>query len=234
METSPLKLEELIKGKWQLLISATIAMVICALLGCGTPTSKMMQPSKQISASPDYALVTFMRPTRGTSVVDPIEMMDDSGYLIWENENYVGELQPKKYIQYKTATGEHIFIIEDQNIGAIKAHLLAGKSYYVNVTQGLMPIRPIVDVLRPDDPRIDQWLANLAPMTLDPVRWEAQKSICNFPTRRPISPEVCQVLIKAHKGEVTTVREGFCVPKVLLGPAEAYCEATVMNPEDGR
>lgn len=216
------------------LLAALGILTICAATGCGTSTARLMKPADGIGASADAALVTFLRPTRGNAAWDPIQRMTDAGYLIFDCGTYVGELQPKRYIQYRTTAGEHAFILMDQNIGAIKANLVAGKSYFVNVKQGLVPIRPAIEVLKPSDPRIDEWLGTLKGMTLDPLQWQEQTQSCDFPTRRPVSPEVCKALRATLLQIVSRVRAGRCKGALLNGPTEDYCESTEISPDNGR
>ena len=212
--------------------AATAAFFAATLTACSS-LPPLMQPAQPLSTSSEYALVTFMRPTFGTALMDPVQRLDDSGYLIWDGKEYVGELQPRKFIQIKAKAGVHIFVIDDQNIGAVYAELLAGKSYFVNVKQGLFPTRPIAEVLKPDDSRIDDWIASLNAMELDSTRWKEQQSACDFPVRRPVSTAVCRAVVGQRDYELKTVSNGHCEP-TILNPSMPYCEAFEIRPGGGR
>lgn len=178
---------------WRLL--ATL-LVVGILSGCAS--SPIMKEAEVVKTGPDYAVVNFLRPSfMGNGIT----------FGMWDGENLVGVLTYKKYIQYKATPGEHIFMTRAENWAVIKANLQAGKSYNVLVSphMGWMKARVGMEVLKPDDKRVDEWMANLGAITLDPAQRDAYV-----------------------KGRLDEVRQA--VRNVQNGSADY----TVMNPEDGR
>ena len=216
------------------------ALTLAALPGCGAAPARMMKATTQVQPGPDTALVTFMRPNWGHMAWDPILRATNSGYLIFVEGDYVGELRPNTYIQYRTTPGRHDFIIMDQNLAGIEAHLVAGHSYFLNITEGLVPVHPVAEVLRPDDVRIDRWLGRLTPVELDPAEWQEKKAYCGFPTMRPIAPKLCAILEQELNAEIALVRDGDCraiptsVQILTSGAFRPFCKLSILSPEDGR
>jgi hypothetical protein len=177
---------------WRTLVAV---LVIGILSGCAT--SSMMKPAEAIKPGRDYAVVNFMRPAfMGNAIT----------FGMWDGENLIGILTYKKYIPYKATPGEHIFMARSENWAVIKANLKAGKTYNVLVSphMGFMKARVSMEVLKPDDSRIDEWL-KLPPISVDPAQRDAYV-----------------------KERLSDVQEA--VKNVRAGNASF----TVMNPQDGR
>jgi hypothetical protein len=176
---------------------ALVAIVVVVMLS-GCATSSMMKPAEVIKPRPDYAVVNFMRPAfMGNAIM----------FGMWDGEDLVGILTYKKYIPYKATPGEHIFMARAENWAVIKANLKAGKTYNVLVSphMGFMKARVGMEVLKPDDKRIDEWLAKLPANAVDPAQRDAYV-----------------------KDRLNDVREA--VKNVQAGNASFI----VMNPDDGR
>ena len=172
-----------------------LAWVLSALSGC---SSSMMKPAEVIQASPEYAVVNFLRPSSfGGAIM----------FGMWDRENLVGILTSKNYIQYKARPGEHIFLARAENWSVIKANVLAGKTYYVLASprMGWGKARVSLEVLKPDDKRIDEWMASLKPIAVDPAQRDAY--------------------VKERESSIKQA-----VENVQNGSAEF----SIMNPEDGR
>ncbi len=169
---------------------------ISILTGCSSSSSAMRKPAEVVQSGTDYALVNFLRPFRG-SVLG-----------MWDNEDLVGILTSNNYIQYKARPGEHIFLAKGkENWSVIKASVQAGKTYYVLASphMGWTATRVSLEVLKPEDNRIDKWMKDLKPIVVDPARQNAYAN--------EWASAVQQALRNVQDGKA-----GF----------------TVMNPADGR
>jgi hypothetical protein len=179
--------------------------VIGTLSGCASP---LMKPTQVINPSSDYAVVNFLRPSWIVGRID---------FWVWDKYDLVGVLTPNKYIQYKAAPGDHIFIVNAFDSVAIKANVQAGKSYYVRATSrvswaGFTGVS--LEVLKPDDKRIEDWMASLKPIALDTTRWDVEVKKCESNT-------TCTMQKNWHQDIVTGVQND----KIAF---------LLMNPEDGR
>lgn len=180
------------------LIWRTLVVIVAIGMLSGCATSSMMKSAEVIKPGPDYAVVNFMRPAfMGNAIM----------FGMWDGENLIGILTYKKYIQYKATPGEHIFMARAENWAVIKANLKAGKSYNVLVSphMGLMKARVGMEVLKPGDHRIDDWMASLPPIAVDPAQRDAY--------------------VKDRLGDVQAA-----VKNVQSGNADFI----ILNPDDGR
>jgi hypothetical protein len=119
-----------------------------------------MIPAKRIKTpDPEFATVTFIR--SGVMAFGVTAML-------WDRESLIGELSPRKYIQYKAAPGKHLFMAKSENWSYLNANLIAGKHYIVVVDiypNGygarfeLTPALPFEDKVKKTD--IDGWFVNL-------------------------------------------------------------------------
>jgi hypothetical protein len=194
------------------LMATALVFVMGMLSGCASP---WMKPTQVINPSPNYAVVNFLRPSWIVGRID---------FWVWDQDDLVGVLTSNNYIQYKAVPGEHIFIVDAWNSVAIKANVVAGKSYYVRATSrmswaGLTNV--FLEVLKPDDTRIDAWLASLKPIALDTTRWDVEMKKCESDSSSQITQQACNLQNKLHQDIVTGVQNG----KIAF---------LLMNPEDGR
>jgi len=107
---------------------------------------------------------------------------------IWDKENFIGILTPKNYIQYKAFPGEHLFLARAENWAVIKGSLEAGKTYYILASprMGAWKARVAMEVLRPDDPRLNEWMRSLTPSTVDPGKRDAYVQEWLEPVRKAV------------------------------------------------
>jgi hypothetical protein len=141
-------------------------------IACG---SSIMVPTQTIKdAAPDHALVTFIRATSFGGAID---------FGIWDSDQLVGVLDPKTYIQYKAAPGEHVFLARAENWSYVKANLEAGKKYYIlaNVSMGVWKARVVLVPITKDQDKygqsnIDDWMTRLAPRMPDPAQADAYRN----------------------------------------------------------
>ena len=134
------------------------------LSGCAS--SMMLKAETKLEPGPDYAVVNFIRPSSFGGAIK---------FGIWDNDNFVGILTPKNYIQHKAAPGEHLFMARAENWAVIKATLTAGKTYYIlgEPRMGVWKARVALTGADPNDPKIAKWMESLEPITVDPARKEA-------------------------------------------------------------
>ncbi len=123
-----------------------IAVVILAagLFGCATPRMNLSVPiDTDIALEDDKALVYFIRPN---SLGFKIHA------AVYDNDNFIGFVPYNQKLPYAAEPGEHLFMVVSEAADFMKANLLPGKTYYVQVV-----------------PRMGAWRArfSLAPVTKD-------------------------------------------------------------------
>ena len=110
---------------------ATVRMLLCLCMstwmaGCAHPIMgwSAFDPGSVVVA-PDKAVVYFMRLQKPGWV---------NNASVFDGEQLVGIVPYKTKLPYLAAPGEHIFMVVGESADFIKAELLAGKTYYVEVT----------------------------------------------------------------------------------------------------
>ncbi|MFC1853424.1 hypothetical protein ACFL27_24775 [candidate division CSSED10-310 bacterium] len=102
---------------------------------CQTTMTEVKVNSVSLTQEKDEnnATVTFMRPSK-------------DGFMrlsIWDSKNFVGILNTKNYVKYKTTPGEHFFMIRTARWYYIVANLEKAKNYYIVINfNQLKPIIP--------------------------------------------------------------------------------------------
>jgi hypothetical protein len=159
----------------RLLFSASLVagLVVASVgsLGC-TGTSPYMAPAAHGApeASEDAATVVFVRPSE-LGGADRVTIIDGKG-------RFLGETMPASYFATKVPAGEHLFISWGENTSAVKANVVAGKVYYVEVTAPNGPRTPFVylqaaTLRSPAYGKVESWLAKSKPLTPDEARGQA-------------------------------------------------------------
>lgn len=98
--------------------------------GCAVK-SNYMQPveSKPVQASPDQALIVFMRPSLYGGAIQASLFTVDDGV-----EDFIGVSSAKTKIAYPVAAGEHRFMVIGESADFMDATVEAGKTYYAIVS----------------------------------------------------------------------------------------------------
>ena len=185
------------------------AFAIVVLSGCSSP---MMKPAEAVKPSQDYAVINFMRPST-------IAWLVGGGiqFSVWDKDEFIGFLEADKCIQYKAAPGEHIFLALAFNSAAIKADVQSGKTYYVLASSRLTPMGVsdvALEVLKPNDKRIDEMMQSLKLSTLNKEQWDAE-------WKKSMGDPASQKIWELHQSMVRAVQN-------------ESVEFSVMNPQDGR
>lgn len=112
--------------------------------GCAAPNMKLSDIAEPyVMPDKDKALVYFIRPS-------------NLGYLInaavYDDEKFIGIVPYEQKLPYLADAGEHRFMVISEAADFLKADLLSGKTYYIQVV-----------------PRMGAWRArfSLAPVTKD-------------------------------------------------------------------
>jgi hypothetical protein len=145
-----------------------IFIVLCiglALTGCASKYMQPVDPEIELSYVPSEseAVIIFMRPSAFGGAVQSSVFDTTTGENV-----LVGIISSKAKVAYKTAPGEHIFMVVGENADFMGAEVEAGKKYYALVT-----------------PRVGFWKArfSLKPIHRDELASEKFKtwySSCNF------------------------------------------------------
>ena len=121
-----------------------IILLAAGLFGCATPRMNLSVPiDNNINLQDDKALVYFIRPS---SLGFKIHA------AVYDDETFVGFVPYNQKLPYAAEPGEHLFMVVSEAADFMKANLLPGKTYYVQVV-----------------PRMGVWRArfSLAPFTKD-------------------------------------------------------------------
>jgi hypothetical protein len=110
------------------LVHAVAAVSLLAgLAGCSA-SSDYMRPiaPPTLAAKAETATVVFLRPS-GFAAGISTTILDDKG-------RFLGDSLPESYFVSQVPAGEHVFIAWAENTAALRANLMPGKVYYVEVS----------------------------------------------------------------------------------------------------
>ncbi|MBU1711472.1 MAG: hypothetical protein KKD47_00025 [Proteobacteria bacterium] len=135
-----------------------IAVVILAagLFGCATPSMNLSVPiDTDIALENDNALVYFIRPT---SLGFKIHA------AVYDDDKFIGFVPYNQKLPYLAESGDHLFMVVSEAADFMKANLLPGKTYYVQV-----------------EPRMGAWRArfSLVPVTKDQLGTDKVQKLIN-------------------------------------------------------
>ena len=135
-------------------------------IGLMNPGYVNVQVMKESSAMPkvdeSHALVSFIRPQTFAEALS---------FGIWNQDGLLGSLKGKNYFTAKLSPGKHIFIANSRYYSALRAHLEAGKHYYVKVeasmgwSQANINMLPVKNDL--EQKEIQEWMDKSVGMELD-------------------------------------------------------------------
>lgn len=100
------------------------------LSGCASP---LMKPSSDaveaVGPEPGKAQVVFLRPSSfGGVVQSTVYDLDPEG------DRFIGIVSSSTKVSYQAAPGEHLFMVIGESADFMRAHVLAGKTYYALVS----------------------------------------------------------------------------------------------------
>ncbi len=140
-----------------------------------------------------YALVSFIRPQSFAQVL---------AFGIWNQDGFLGSLKGKNYFTVKLSPGKHTFIANSRYYSALKAHLEAGKHYYVLVeasmgwAQANIDLLPVKNEIKQSE--IQEWMDKS-------VRIEMDKSAIDENIKNRLEaamPLVGKTITNIEKGEL--------------------------------
>jgi hypothetical protein len=134
-----------------ILLGAVLAM------GCAGSSRYMREVDAPapLNVQADKATVVFLRPS-GLGFAINFAILDQEG-------NWIGDAVAKSHFTVALASGEYMFVGWAENTAAMKATLVAGRIYYVEVTplMGLASARVELNALTPraeDWKSVPQWM----------------------------------------------------------------------------
>jgi hypothetical protein len=155
------------KNAATLLKTLMFAISIFLLTGCG---SSMMTKVPAIdSPGSGHALVTIMRPSVFGGAIK---------FGTWDEDNFLGILTAKSYIQYEATPGKHLFMARAENWAGVEADLQAGRHYFIiaRPMMGAWKARVALDPVNKseyNEAQINKWLRGLTPIGVIPETVDA-------------------------------------------------------------
>ncbi|WP_321491742.1 hypothetical protein [uncultured Desulfobacter sp.] len=100
-------------------------VLLFVFIGCAAPTMNLSVPvTETIAPNIDKAIVYFLRPK---SLGFKIHA------AVYDDETFIGFVPYGQKLPYVAEPGEHLFMVVSEAADFLKAELLAGKTYYVEV-----------------------------------------------------------------------------------------------------
>lgn len=123
-----------------------------------------------IAPRTDTATVVFVRPSSYGAALHPT-ILDEHG-------NFLGDAEPSSHFVATLPPGEHMFVVWAENTGPIRATLLPGRVYFVEVAikPGALQARAHLLAIAPDTeqwPKLRDWMADTKPIVADLVAGQA-------------------------------------------------------------
>lgn len=139
-------------------------LVCLTLVGC---TSKFMHPAPAgapIAPRSDVATVVFVRPSSFGAAIHPT-IFDERG-------SFLGDAEPSAHFVAHVTPGQHMFVVWAENTGPIRANLLPGRVYFIEVSMkpGVWQARAHLLAITPRTEqwgRVREWLADTKPTVAD-------------------------------------------------------------------
>ena len=149
--------------KWLSLLTIVSALF---LAGCVTPepNMKLSQAISPAEATPDKALIYFLRPR-------------DLGFIthaaVYDGDDFVGFVPYNTRLAYQADPGEHLFYVVSEAADFMTADLVAGRTYYAQVVprMGAWRARFSLWAISADDlktPEVRAWIDNATPVQNKP------------------------------------------------------------------
>ncbi|WP_394835405.1 DUF2846 domain-containing protein [Pendulispora rubella] len=137
-----------------------LAMVL--FVGCSAHSDYMQAGTPPAPPTAEAATVVFIRPS-GYAGGQLMTVLDANG-------RFLGDSLPKSYFSVKVPPGEHVFVVWGENTGALRANVVGGKTYYVEVSTklGMMSARVHLLALTPRHENwkeLPEWLKESKPLS---------------------------------------------------------------------
>lgn len=151
---------------------AFLILLLALLTGTGC-ASKFMQPAApgtRIAPRSDAATVVFVRPSSFGAAINPT-IFDEQG-------RFLGDAQANAHFVATVAPGEHMFIVWAENTGPIRATLLPGRVYFIEVSMkpGAFQARAHLLAITPRSEQwtqVREWLSDTKPTIADTAAGDA-------------------------------------------------------------
>jgi hypothetical protein len=133
-------------------------------LGCSSKFMQPAAPGMRIAPRADVATVVFVRPSSFGAAIHPT-IFDEQGH-------FLGDAEPSAHFVAQVAPGEHMFVVWAENTGPIRATLLPGRVYFIEVSMkpGAWQARCHLLAITPRTEQWTQvrdWLADTKPTVAD-------------------------------------------------------------------
>jgi len=108
------------------IVKFTFLMVLIVLMGCAASPRMNLSVTVDTAVSPtgDKALVYFIRPNGVGFKIHA---------AVYDGEEFIGFVPYNQKLPYLADPGEHLFMVVSEAADFMKAELLPGKTYYVQV-----------------------------------------------------------------------------------------------------
>jgi hypothetical protein len=138
-----------------------VSVILSGVISCASPNMKhSISSDKVIKASPDKALVNFIRPQKIGYAVNA---------AVYDGDKFIGIMPYGQKLSYEAMPGEHTFMVISEAADFMKADLRAGKTYYAMVTprMGVWRARFSLDPVSRDElqnANVKSWIESAKPI----------------------------------------------------------------------
>jgi hypothetical protein len=147
-----------------------MAMLLALLAsGCASAARYMteIKPPQRIQATPDRAVVVFVRPSKFAFAV--------SANVLDENGRFLGDSPAKGHFAAYVPPGRHTFVVWAENTDALVADLAPGRICFVEVyaTPGAFSAQMHLKAIKPSLPnwaQRDEWMLHTTQFLVDEPR----------------------------------------------------------------
>jgi hypothetical protein len=152
---------------------ALLALLL-PIAGCFSEVSARsmteIKPPQPIAASPNQAMVVYVRPTKQAYAI--------SANILDENGRFLGDMPAQGHFAVALPPGRHTFVVWAENTDALSAELMPGKIYFVEVyaSMGAWSAHMHLRAIKPSLPswaERDHWISSTNQYAADTASGQA-------------------------------------------------------------
>lgn len=147
-----------------------LLLALLTVTGCASKFMQPATPGTRIAPRSDAATVVFVRPSSFGAALHPT-IFDERGH-------FLGDAEASAHFVATVAPGEHMFVVWAENTGPIRATLLPGRVYFIEVSMkpGAFQARAHLLAITPRSEQwslVREWLGDTKPTVADTAAGDA-------------------------------------------------------------